>query len=387
MIESPNNHYFFTLPSLENEKISSPSLFAPIYIAIETIASFGSKLVQNFEIPEKLKNATVWIIGNVGSAINSGYFVNLIYKTYQYYENKKAKESNDPVKLLETHLEKVSLVGEYFWFATLAFDFAQKFFQPATLAAKITLTLSKVCTAAAALFSFAEAIRHGLHYRTTQRFSIELKREKHFAFIKAYMNQPNQSMDSINGLSNKELHQQVKAIKNTLRTTDQKTLLSKIIHCANQAFILALTQKMTTDPEIVSAHLAIEINEKEEKSPHFFEKWLPKIPSLPSDFKNKLIQASKSADDEKVSKIAKLLKNRIHYIKNTHIFSMIVAGLESVNAITTFALGIINPLLAPIVMPIGAGITACTSLMGAAKYGIHFRMSKTFVNTLKNALY
>lgn len=277
----------------------------------------------------------------------------------------EATKSGDCTKMLDAGLSTVKLAGSYLSFIGKTATFIYDHFNFNAAVSALAPVVAKVCSVASIISSFAKIAQNGLHYHTTHKFMAELKRERHLAFIKTYFDRMQISPQKpIAELSSKELKRKIKILKSKLKNEEKDEVLSGIAKVANQAFVKALADRMTTNSEVFSLHFNAEVK---------------KIDSL----KERLSSLAASDDTQKLSSAVKLLKQQGRCTERSHIFSMVVSGIESTNSILRLALGAINPL---IVGSISAGIALVTTGATLVQYCVKERESEKFVNAMEKVL-
>lgn len=361
------------------------SLFVPFCDLIGGFFHFSSNSSVLNKAPSVKKTFTSINNANVpGHLITAYNFFSLFSLTSKNIkERREAKKSGDATKILDANLGAVSLASRFLNVAEKIIDFVKPLFSPLTVIAKVAATVGKVCSALSVAFSFADIVQDGLHYHSTHKFLGELKRERHLAFMEAYFKKmqiaPAQSVDK---LSSKELKNRVKILKTEMRSAKQDALLSDIVKVSNQAFINAVTQKMSEDPGVLSEHFNAQIRKKDTvKRATLCSKIFGSSHKLSANFKEKLSTLAVNGDSQKLSAAVKLLKRQVRGTERSHIGSIVLNSLGFVNSVLSLALAAI-----PLAAPVGMGISLALSGGSIIKHFVVQGQSKKFVNELEKVI-
>jgi hypothetical protein len=358
---------------------NAPTIIPSLDI-IKGLNYFADHQVLENIIPNELKEVTSFIsetkiLGHAMDVVDATTtFFSKIPKNIE--QRKKAKESGDVVKIVDADLGAVRIAGKMLGYATKIVNFiSENFFKVESIASGIAAAVGKVCSVASMIFSFAEILQHKLHYDTTHEFMGDLKRERHMAFIKSYCEKLQTSpKEPLGKASSAQLKTTVKAIKATLSNSLDSTL-SDIKKVADRAFIDALTNKMAIEPEVFTEHFNAKI--KKEGSPI-----KENSSKLGANFKEKLSSLAAQGDAHKLANAVKIIKQQGRRVERSHIFSMVLSGINCVKSVVNFTLGAINPFI----IPVTTGISIATSITSLVKAGVEKNQSKQFVKEMKEVL-
>lgn len=339
-------------------------------------------------IPSEIKSVAEHLNASnaLGDAMNILDFIFTVIKIPKNIkEREKANKSGDSVKILDADLTTIKITGKCLNFSAIFTNFVTTQLSLPTLVSGLASAVGKVCSVASMVFSFAEIVQHKLHYSTTHQFMGELKRQRHLTFLETYFEKMQITpKDSIKTLSSDELKTRVKTIKSELKDAKNDTLLTDITKVANQAFVNALTDKMSADPGLFSQHFNAQIRKSDspKKNKGLFVKLMPPNPKLTANFKEKLSSLAANGEAEKLSSAVKLLKNQGRCTERSHIFSMALSSINCTNSIARFALATITP----IIIPISVGIWMLTSGASIIQHVVNKEISANFVNSLEKTL-